>query len=261
MLFDLFIGGVVSLLNFGIHAVMTALIVVTDAPHRGAHQSSRHLSSHHRTAHHRGRDPDVRPCGRDRRVGRLARNSWHQDHQHRNVRIRIRELHRARLRRRVAGRRKASFGWADHGAQRPPADRMVGGGHLRGDAHGRIPDRQRQALPIEPCTGSAILRSTRRLCWAQLSYFSCAVRIRGVPIDLARARRAAASVHRRRRPPRASSAGRVADPQRDRRAVSHQCTGLEQRGWRLRAREGRGGSPYCCGRRQLCRGIGGRLQR
>jgi Ion channel len=29
MLFDLLIGGVVSLINFGIHAVMTALIVVT----------------------------------------------------------------------------------------------------------------------------------------------------------------------------------------------------------------------------------------
>ena len=145
MLNQLLCGALVSLFNFGIHAMMTGLIIVV-------------------TRHVAGRTDDlhvfmrvtalltitvivltISACFGDFAVGRL--HDARRDHgaECRSFRIRVRKLCGAGLWRRGRQRRLAPDR-SDHGAQRTAVDRLVGRRHFRGHAHGRGADRAESAI-------------------------------------------------------------------------------------------------------------------
>ena len=161
MLHILAAGGLVSFLNFGIHALMTALVVV----------ATRHTAS---------RTDDLHAFSRLialLSVTMLVLMIAHvmeiavwaafygltglpiQETGPRSFpaafRVRIRELHRARLWRR-GGRRRLAADRPDHRAERPAADRLVGRDHLRGDAARRcLREIRAENAPVDGATAGA----------------------------------------------------------------------------------------------------------
>ena len=179
MLYQLLACGLVSLLNFGLHAIVTGIVIV----------ATRHTAAATDDLHVFARVTALLMVTMVAlMIAHLAEISvwaayyaWHgiETAKASALRVCFRELHGAGLWRHRSGGAPAHRR-PDHRPQRPAADRLVGRHHLRGDEDGRRPGRPERALqltagplPLPACGGAVLDRGAVRVRGTLRERVSC----------------------------------------------------------------------------------------